>query len=147
MFRSFCIIPALLFSLATPAIAGPFAVGIAAYEQEDYPTALKIWRPLAELGHAGAQNRLGMMYYYGHAVAQDYVLAHMWTNLAVANGDPTAEKLRDDVASRMTTDQIANAERMAQEWMSRRKGSAVLRIQPNIVKTIRIGPDGRPISE
>ncbi len=147
MFRSFCIIPALLFSLAAPATSGPFAVGLAAYEQEDYPTALKVWKPLAELGHAGAQNHLGIMYYFGHAVAQDYVLAHMWTNIAVVNGDPTAEKLRDDVARRMTPDQIADAERMAQEWMARREGSAVSRIQPKIVKTIPIGPDGKPMSE
>ena len=145
MFRSFCIIPALLFSLAAPATAGPFAVGLAAYEQEDFSTALKVWKPLAELGHAGAQNHLGIMYYFGHAVAQDYVLAHMWTYIAIENGEPAAVNLRDDLARRLTPDQIAEAERLAQEWMGRRADRLVSRIQPKIVKTIRIGPDGKPI--
>ena len=49
MFRSFRFIPALLFALAAPANAGPFEDGLAAYEQKDYPTALKVLKPLAEL--------------------------------------------------------------------------------------------------
>ena len=147
MFRSFFFIPVLLFALATPANAGPFEDGLAAYEQKDYPTALKVLKPLAELGHAGAQNYLGMMYYLGQADAQDYVLAHMWTNIAVANGEPEAENLRDEVARRLTPDQIAKAERMAQEWMAQHKGNVVSSIMPRTVKTVRIGPDGKPISE
>ena len=147
MFRNFCFIPALLFALAAPANAGPFADGLAAYEKKDYPTALKVLKPLAVLGHAGAQHYLGSMYYFGHAVAQDYLAAHMWTNIAVANGDLAAEKSRDEVARRMTPDQIVDAERMAQEWMAQHKGNVVSSIMPRTVKTIRIVPDGKPILE
>ena len=147
MFRSFCIIPVILFSLVVPANAGPFEDGLAAYEQKDYPTALKFLKPLAELGHTGAQSYLGMMYYLGQADAQDYVLAYKWANIAVANGEPTAAKLRDEVARQLTPDQIARAERMAQEWMAQHKGNVVSSIMPRTVKTVRIGPDGKPISE
>ena len=147
MFRSFRFIPALLFVMAAPANAGPFEDGLAAYEQEDYPTALKVLKPLAALGHAGAQNYLGIMYYLGQADAQDYVLAHKWSNIAASNGEPAAEKIRDEVARRLTPNQIVFAERMAQEWMAQHKGNVVSSIMPRTVKTIRIGPDGEPISE
>ena len=147
VFRSLCFISVLIFVLALPAKAGPFADGLSAYEQKDYPTALTIWKPLAQLGHAGAQNYLGIMYYFGHAVEQDYVLAYMWANIAVAHGDISAMKLRDDVARQMTPDQIANAERMARDWKDRTKGKDVSRSQPKVVKTIRIGPDGKPIPD
>jgi hypothetical protein len=43
--------------LALPAYAG-FAEGLAAYNQGDYATALKEWRPLAEKGKAFAQSLL-----------------------------------------------------------------------------------------
>ena len=40
----------------------------------------------------------------------------MWFNLAAAQGDADAAKNRDSLATRMTLDQIAEAQRMAREW-------------------------------
>ena len=34
------------------ALAGPFEDGAAAYDRNDYATAARIWRPLAEQGNA-----------------------------------------------------------------------------------------------
>jgi TPR repeat protein len=56
------------------------------------------------------------MYYNGHGGTQDYVQAHMWFNLVAAKGDAAAVKNRDNVASRMTPAQIAEAQKMAREW-------------------------------
>jgi TPR repeat protein len=61
------------------------------------------------------------MYFDGQGVPQDYVLAHKWLNLAAAQGgmrSDTAVKARDNVASQMTPEQIAEAQRLAREWMA-----------------------------
>jgi hypothetical protein len=47
-------------------------------------------------------------------VPQDYVLAHMWFNLAAAQV-PVAV-FRDDIASKMSAAQIAEAQKLAREW-------------------------------
>ena len=47
---------------------------------------------------------------------QDYVLAHMWYNLAAAQDAGVAAKNRDRVAAKMTPAQIAEAQRLAREW-------------------------------
>lgn len=55
-----------------------FAAGVDAYQKGDYVTAAKEWRPLAEGGSAAAQYNLGLLYYDGHGVPQDYSEAVMW---------------------------------------------------------------------
>ena len=54
------------------ALAGPIEDGIAAFEQGDYATVLRLWRPLAEQGNVRAQFTLGFMYYSGRGVSQDH---------------------------------------------------------------------------
>ncbi len=61
------------------------------------------------------------MYATGQGVARDYVLAHMWYDIAASQfvgvkDREKAAKYRDDVASKMTPEQIAEAQRMAREW-------------------------------
>ena len=70
-----------------------------------------------------AQFNLGTMYYEGKGVPQDYIQAHMWSNLAAsrfsasrADGRDFSVKLRDIAASKMTPEQIAEAQRLAREW-------------------------------
>ena len=62
---------------------------------------------------------LAYRYPYGHGVPQDYVLAHVYCNLAASNGsgerDQRAEA-RDDIAKKLTREQLAEAQRMAREW-------------------------------
>jgi TPR repeat protein len=55
-------------------------------------------------------------YANGAGVPQDYVLAHMWFNLAARQGYPSAEDHRDTLAKKMTPAQIAEAQRLAREW-------------------------------
>ncbi len=73
-------------------------------------------QPLAEQGDASAQDSLGTAYVKGDGVPQDYVLAHMWFNLAAALGNEAARESRDAVAKVMTPDQIAEAQRLARQW-------------------------------
>jgi TPR repeat protein len=177
--------------LAVPASAGPFEDGLTAYEREDYATALKFWRPLAEQGHAGvqynlgimyedglgvpqddaevvkwyrmaaeqgvakaqaslgfmyakgrgveqddtkaikwyrkaaeqgldrAQYNLGLMYAMGRGVSRDTVKAHIWFTIAARQGVELAKRGRDLAANKLTPDQIAEAQRMAREWMAK----------------------------
>ena len=65
--------------------------GFAAYERGDYATALREWQPLAEQGHAAAQNSLGVMYYNGEGVPQDDKAAVQWFQRAVEQGNADAQ--------------------------------------------------------
>jgi len=51
-------------------------------------------------------------------VAQDYVQAHMWLNLAAAQGQEEAVTDRDKIAEKMTSEQIDQAQRLAREWLA-----------------------------
>ena len=71
--------------LPTPAWADT-ETGMDAYNRGDYATALKELRPLAEQGDANAQFNLGVLYYNGEGVSQDYVQARQWFEKAAAQG-------------------------------------------------------------
>ena len=65
----------------------PFDEGLAAFRQEDYATALRLWRPLAEKGNGLAQYYLGFMYERGFGVAQSYADAQKWYRKVVSQSD------------------------------------------------------------
>ena len=67
------------------------ADGIEAYLNEDYATALKLLRPLAEQGYASAQHNLGVMYANGEGVIQNHKEAVKWYRLAAGQGDGEAQ--------------------------------------------------------
>ena len=106
----------LLLLLAPAALGQDFDVGVAAHDRGDYAAALEEFRPLAEQGDAEAQNILGFAYAIGQGVPQDYVEAHKWYNLAASRGADTARNNRDIIAERITSEQIAEAQRQAREW-------------------------------
>jgi TPR repeat protein len=78
----------LLFSssLSVPAFGGQFDDAIAAYERGDYATAFRSMKPLAEKGDAKAQHNLGLMYYQGQGVPQNYSEAAKWYRRAAEQG-------------------------------------------------------------
>jgi len=53
------------------------------------------------------------LYLKGQGVAQNYVSAHMWFNLAAANGNNSYIIARDEAAKKMTPQQIAQAQELA----------------------------------
>ena len=86
---------------------------------QDYAEAMRWYKLAAAQGDANAQYNLGAMYATGQGVLQNNVQAHMWFNIAAANGDKDAVKNRDIVASKMTTEQIGQAQRLAKECQAR----------------------------
>ena len=56
------------------------------------------------------------MYAEGRGVPQDFVSAHMWFNLAAAQGEKNAAEYREKVADGMTPAQTAEAQKLAREW-------------------------------
>ena len=79
------------------------------------------YRRAAEQGYAPAQGGLGYMLAYGAGVDENHVKAYMWLELAWngAASDFTRRlysQQRDELAQRMTVEQIADAKRLAHEW-------------------------------
>jgi len=58
----------------------------------DYATALKEWRPLAELGDMESQFRMGFLYDNGYGVPQDDGAAARWYRLAAEQGHNLAQR-------------------------------------------------------
>lgn len=89
---------------------------------QDYGEAVKWFRLAAEQASAEAQISLGHMYEHGLGLPQDFVQAHMWFNLAAAQGAEQAVHRRDIVALRMSPAQVAEAQKLAREWMAKNGG-------------------------
>jgi uncharacterized protein len=60
---------------------------------------------------------LGMLYATGRDVTADLVAAHKWFNLAAARGNQCALSYRVELAREMSSEQIAEAQRQAREWL------------------------------
>jgi TPR repeat protein len=83
--------------------------------------ALIWYRRAADQGDVDAMVTMGMAYADGIAVPQDYVEAHKWYNVAAPRskfGDIRNDimKRRDDLSLKMTTTQIAEAQKLARDW-------------------------------
>lgn len=87
---------------------------------EDGAQALLWYRRAAEQGHIKAQHRLGLMYAMDERIPSDYVRAHKWWSLAAASGRQEARMLRDALKLRMSSEQIAEAEKLARDWRPKR---------------------------
>lgn len=74
-----------------PALAQDMDAGLSAYENHDYATAMKEWRPLAEGGNARAQFLVALLYYDGKAVTQDYAEAAKWFEQSADRGYTRAQ--------------------------------------------------------
>jgi len=113
--KKLLLILVLAVMCSSVARADDYKDGLVALGIGDYVTTIKLFRPLAEQGEVDAQVLLGVMYKNGIGVTQDYVFAHMWHNLAAANGLKNGSKSRDIVAKLMTPAQISKAQDMAKE--------------------------------
>jgi TPR repeat protein len=148
-----------LAAIAGAAFAGPFEDAAAAYKSQDYATAYRLYRSLADSGNvyaqgiigimyakgegvpqndaeavkwyrlaadqgnAEAQTNLGVKYARGQGVPQDYITAYMWFYLSAAQGDQDAFRDLGAAAQRMTTAQIAEAQKLAREWKPKKDES------------------------
>ena len=81
----------LLVGSVSVATAQDYDKGLKAAQAGDFQTALQEWRPLAEQGDADAQKDLGVMYYTGQGVPQNYDEAVRWYRLAAEQGNVAAQ--------------------------------------------------------
>lgn len=87
---------------------------------QDYAEAAKWYRMAAEGGNIIAKINLGILNEQGvPGLPLNVVLAHMWFNLAGAQGSADAVQLRDNVAAIMSKEQVAEAQRQAQDWLDK----------------------------
>jgi len=73
-----------------------FDAGLAAYEQQDFQTAYRLWLPLAEQGYALAQLVVASLYFRGDGVPQDDRHASAWVCRAARMGLPQAQEMADN---------------------------------------------------
>ena len=85
----------------------------------DSAEAIKWYRLAAVQGDARGQNSLGMCYYYGDGLSKNLVQAHIWFNIAGANGHKTAKENLADVEKEMTSEQKAEAMKLARELFAK----------------------------
>lgn len=77
------------------------------------------WLSNAEAGQVDAQFKVGLLFSTGQdGTPIDYVMAHKWLNLAAVRGSDDARRLRAEVAGDMSKEEIAQAQKLAREWMS-----------------------------
>ncbi len=87
---------------------------------QDYPEAAKWYRFAAAGGNVNAKLNLGVMLERGvPGMPLNIVQAHMWYNLAGSQGSVEAAKFREEVAIDMSREQVAEAQRLAQEWLDK----------------------------
>ena len=86
-----CLTIAVLLGSVWVSWSGDFQKAADAYERGDYATVLREIKPLAEQGIASAQFNLGLMYFNGQGVPQDYKIAAKWYTLAAEQGHADAQ--------------------------------------------------------
>lgn len=116
----------LLFSLATPLLAG-LKAGVAAYDAGNFDKALPVFRELAAKGDAEAQRYLGDMYDKGQGVVLDSREAAAWYLQAAEQGDPHAQlaiSLKYALGNGVEQDQT-----LADAWMYRAADSGLAEVK------------------
>jgi uncharacterized protein len=87
---------------------------------QSYDAAADLYQRAAAQGDPFAQSRLGLIYDKGHGVPQDVVLSYKWLDLAAARATRRERdfyiRLRNAVASKMSSAQIVEGQRRALFW-------------------------------
>ena len=87
--------------------------------ERDDVLAVEWYRKAAEQGNVRAQYSLGVMYETGQGISQDNVQAYLWYDLAASHPSVEQEqsiKNRDIVVTQMTSEELAEAQRLVREW-------------------------------
>jgi uncharacterized protein len=71
----------------------------------------------AQSGAVDALFELGIMHATGRDVGVDLILAHKFFNLAAMRGNGEAKRYRMEISAEMDKRQIAEAQKLAREWI------------------------------
>jgi TPR repeat protein len=77
--------------------------------QQDIKEAARLFELAAMQGEAHAQHAVGILF----AEGQDYIHAHVWLSLAAEQGNSGAATSRDDIAAKLSPEQVREAEELA----------------------------------
>jgi TPR repeat protein len=77
--------------LASGALWGDAAAGMAAFKKGDYQAAFREWKAAADKGQPEAQYDLGLLYAKGLGVQRDLQVAQQWYEAAATQGNAQAE--------------------------------------------------------
>ena len=92
MKKTFIILVFLFSTSISSLVCGAdFQKGLDAAIKGDYATALEEWMPLAKEGNSNAQFNIGLMYFKGRGVPQDYQETMRWYRLAAEQGFAQAQ--------------------------------------------------------
>lgn len=92
-------------------------LGYGRFYPQSYTEAAKWYQKAADIGHAQSQNSLASLYETGRGVAQDLVLAYMWSSLAAKQGFLGASKNRDQIAKKLTPAKLKLAKKLVHDWV------------------------------
>lgn len=84
--------------------------------------AFKWYILAADQGVTEAQLAVGKMYSGGFGAEQDNVQAHKWFSVASALGNLSAAQRRDDLAARMSAEDLSEAGNLATAWLEQNQG-------------------------
>jgi hypothetical protein len=102
-----------------------YELGIRYYEygknaKGNYTTAFAWFFKAANQGYLPAQYNVAVMYGLGQGVPLDKLEAQKWFNLAAAQGSRRAVAAREDFASQLSREEVAEGERRAARFVPRR---------------------------
>ena len=83
--------------------------------ETDKGQALNWYQLAADQGHAKAQHNLAVLYLDGDGTERDEVTALMWLILSERNGFAAATQRKESVAADLSSQQVAEAQRRADE--------------------------------
>jgi len=106
-----------IFSTASPFVRCLAAFVVCSISFSGWAETFEEIKEMAEQGVVEAQFALSRMYNDGDGVIQDLVKAHVWFNFAGANGMAVGGEMRDSLTKDRTSDQIAEAQKMAREMV------------------------------
>jgi TPR repeat protein len=81
----------LALSFIAPVAADPIEDAVAAMKRDDWATAMRLLRPLADQGDPAAQFYMGKLYYVGGGGSASNVEAVKWYRKAADQGHPIAQ--------------------------------------------------------
>ena len=110
----------LILRCAGPAQAD-YKAGQRAWDAGRHAQAVAQWKAAAKANDGRAMLALGRAFVKGLGVAQDYVEAHKWLNLAAGRGSAKAAVERDALAAKMTAQERAEARKLARAWRPGKK--------------------------
>ncbi len=87
---------------------------------QDKESAFKLYLSAAHKGHPQAQNNLSRFYVDEVVIKKNIVKAHMWLNLASAQGNDGSRTSRDAIAKYMTPQEIRTANQLAKKCLESR---------------------------